>query len=349
MPRSFGELDLIAQIRAAQSRERAGKRQKSGSGLVLGIGDDCAILRPPRGHELLVTTDFSLEGRHFLRAIHPPESIGHRVLARGLSDLAAMGAKPLAAFLSLALPADLVETRTGRNWLTRFFTGFNALAARHSIPLAGGDTSQSPSRRVLADIVLLGSAPAGRALRRSGSFRSARAGDVLYVTGHLGGSAAELAALQSHNKLSTARIAATQADSNPHPHLYPQPRLAVGQTVLRRRLATACIDLSDGLSTDLTHLCQESHLGAEIEAASLPIHPRAAAARDPLALALHGGEDYELLFAASPTAHIPKSIADVRITRIGTLIRNKTIVLIDPQGRRTTLKARGWEHFTPSR
>ena len=346
MPTRFGELDLIAQIRAAQSlRDSTAGRAKS---LVFGIGDDCAILRPPRGHELLVTTDFSLEGRHFLRNLHPPESIGHRVLARGLSDLAAMGAKPLAAFLSLALPVDLVAGRNRRakaNWLARFFAGFNALAVKHSVPLAGGDTSESPSAHILADIVLLGSAPAGRALRRS----SARAGDALYVTGHLGGSAAELAALQKRGKLTSARQPTAQSDPNTHPQLYPQPRLAVGAALLRRRLATACIDLSDGLSTDLANLCQESRLGAQIIVPALPIHPLAARQENPLALALNGGEDYELLFAAPPAARISRSIAGVRITRIGTLTRTKRISLIDQAGKAKPLPARGWEHFAPSR
>jgi thiamine-monophosphate kinase len=326
---------------------RAGKRTRANlrKGLILGIGDDCAILRPPRGHEVLVTTDFSLEGRHFLRSVHPPESVGHRVLARGLSDLAAMGAKPLAAFLSLALPGDLVADRKGRAWLARFFAGFNALAGAHSFPLAGGDTSESPSDHVLADIVLLGSAPAGRALRRS----TACAGDALYVTGHLGGSAAELATLQQRGKPAAVRLAPRQIDPNPRPHLYPQPRSAVGQALLRRGLVTACIDLSDGLSTDLAHLCQEPHLGAEIIAGALPIHPLAATGRDPLALALHGGEDYELLFAAPASTRVPRSIAGVRITRIGTLTRGKAITLLDPQGRRKPLVAAGWEHFSRKR
>ena len=348
MARPFGELALIEQIRAAQPSAR--DRTRNTAGLVLGIGDDCAILRPPRGHEVLVTTDFSLEGRHFLRDLHPPESIGHRVLARGLSDLAAMGATPLAAFLSLALPGDLVSTRTGRTWLARFFAGFNALSREHRVPLAGGDSSQSPSPHVLADIVLLGSAPANRALRRgAGTSRPARAGDALYVTGHLGGSAAELATLRKRRKLATVRTAPRPADANPHPHLYPQPRVAIGQYLLRHKFATACIDLSDGLSTDLNHLCSESHLGAMIDAAALPIHPLAARARDPLALVLHGGEDYELLFSASSSIRIPRSIGGVRITRIGTLTRGQSITLTDANGRRSTLKAQGWQHFAPSR
>jgi thiamine-monophosphate kinase len=345
----FAELALIDQIRATQAARmrRAGKRARANSpaGLILGIGDDCAVLRPPPGHEVLVTTDFTLEGRHFLRKLHPPESVGHRVLACGLSDLAAMGAKPLAGFLSLALSADLVADRKGRDWLARFFAGFNALAHTHSVPLAGGDTSESPSDHILADIVLLGSAPKGRALRRS----TARSGDVLYVTGALGGSAAELASLQQRGKLSTVRLVPSQIDPNLRPHLYPQPRLGVGKALLRRRLATACIDLSDGLSTDLAHLCHESDLGAEIAANALPIHPLAARTADPLLLALHGGEDYELLFAAPPSARIPRSIAGVSIARVGTLTRRKAITLMDAHGQRKPLIAAGWEHFTRAR
>jgi thiamine-monophosphate kinase len=370
----FGELALIEQIRSGQIRAAqtpgAGKRTRPGSNkardLVLGIGDDCAILRPPRGHQVLVTTDLSLEGRHFRRDLHPPESAGHRVLARGLSDLAAMGARPLAAFLSLALPAQMLATRQGREWIARFFAGLNALAAQHSVPLAGGDTSESPMHHghapILADIVLVGSAPAGRALRRSG----ARAGDALYVTGHLGGSAAELALLQqhalSHKELAALRHPSPPADPNPHPQLFPQPRLAVGLALLRRRLATAAIDLSDGLSTDLAHLCSESRLGAEISAAALPIHPLAlqlAAARARVsnsarfANPLHSGEDYELLFAAPPAARMPRSVgagnAGVRITRIGTLTRGKAITLVDSSGQRAPLQPGGWEHFRSKR
>ena len=177
-----GERELIAAIRKrAPADGQAGKRGI----LTLGIGDDCAILRPRRKQEMVVTTDLSLENVHFRREWHPPQSVGHRCLARGLSDLAAMGARPEAAFLSLALPAEL----TGE-WMERFFNGLMALAERCQVPLAGGDTAKAPM--VIADIVLLGSVPKGKALLRSG----ARAGDVLYVTGALGGSAAELLALE---------------------------------------------------------------------------------------------------------------------------------------------------------
>jgi thiamine-monophosphate kinase len=321
-----GELAFIERIRARAAR--------SGGAVALGIGDDCAILRPPPGHEVLVTTDFSLEGRHFRRDWHSARSVGHRTLARGLSDLAAMGARPLAAFLSLALPREMLTEPAGRRWVNQFLDGLLALAAEFRVPLAGGDTSESPSGLVLADIVLVGSAPAGRALRRSG----ARPGDLLYVTGTLGGAAAQLARLtQTGRKL--------RAQSIP-PH-NPMPRVRVGMELLRRKLAVAAIDLSDGLSTDLSHLCTESRVGAELWERALPVSSSAS-----ITQALHGGEDYELLFAARPSTKIPHSIAGVAITPIGVLLPGRGMRLpdrgmrfIDAQGKPRLLKPAGWEHF----
>jgi thiamine-monophosphate kinase len=326
----MGELRIIDRIRARASASNA---------VPLGIGDDCAILKPPPGHELLVTTDFSMEGRHFRRDWHSAESVGHRTLARGLSDLAAMGAKPLAAFLSLALPKSAVRNTL---WLDGFLDGLLALADTCNVPLAGGDTAQSPSDHILADIVLTGSAPTGRALRRSG----ARVGDILYCTGTLGGAAAELAALSA-----SPRKFRSASSAEDHPHLFPQPRLAVGQTLLRRRLATACIDLSDGLSTDLAHLCAASNVVAELDIAQLPLHPLAAALddREQIAAILHGGEDYELLFTAAPSMKIPRSIANVPITRIGRILKpqkNRPQMSILSDGDRFELQPHGWEHLT---
>ncbi len=325
----FSELSIINRIQA---------RTSASSAVRLGIGDDCAILKPPPNHELLVTTDFSLEGRHFRRNWHIPASVGHRTLARGLSDLAAMGAKPLAAFLSLAMPKSLARTP---RWLDSFLDGFLALATEHNVPLAGGDTAQSPSDQILADIVLLGSAPTGRALRRS----TAHPGDLLYVTGALGGAAAELTALSDN-----PRKFRSAASAQSHPHLFPQPRLAVGQALLRRRLATACIDLSDGLSTDLAHLCNASSAAAELDLAALPLHPLAAALDDraQISALLHGGEDYELLFAASPATKIPRSIAGVSITPIGRILKpraNRPQMSILTGTDQFELQPRGWEHF----
>jgi thiamine-monophosphate kinase len=340
-PESMGELALIEQIRRNSARHAT-------KAVTLGIGDDCAVLRPPSGCEVLVTTDFTLEGRHFRRDWHPPESVGHRCLARGLSDLAAMGATPLAAFLSLALPAKLLADAAGRTWIARFFNGFHALGEMHAVPLAGGDTSESPGGNtgpILADIVLVGSAPKGKALRRSGG----RAGDVLYVTGQLGGAAAELAALKTRRRV--VRVATTEG----HPQLFPEPRLDTGEALLRRELATACLDISDGLSTDLAHLCVASGLGAEIEQEALPIHPLASklGSANALQAALHGGEDYELLFAAPASARMPSSLAGVAITRIGTLTRRRAgqplMTLIAPDGKRTPLEPGGWEHFSAAK
>jgi len=330
-----GELALIQHI-----RDRAQARPTSD--LRLGIGDDCAILRSRADEEIVVTTDLSLEGRHFRRDWHPAASIGHRALARGLSDIAAMGARPLAAFLSLALPAEVAGNAP---WIAGFLDGLLSLAKLHRVPLAGGDTSESPDvpdAAVIADIVLLGAAPAGRALRRS----TARPGDLLYCTGALGGASAELAAL-SANPRSFARA----KPDGTHPHLFPQPRLAVGQTLLRKKIATACIDLSDGLSTDLAHLCEASGVAAEIDTNSLPLHPLTAqlVPEARLHAALNGGEDYELLFTARPSTRMPRSIAGVAITRIGRITtrrpRTALMTLIDAEGRRTPLEPHGWEHF----
>ncbi|MEI9977875.1 MAG: thiamine-phosphate kinase [Edaphobacter sp.] len=335
-PKLAGELALIQQIsHDFQSHQKH---------IALGIGDDCAILHPPAASEVLITTDFTLEGRHFRRDLHPPESVGHRCLARGLSDLAAMGATPLAAFLSLALPAAMLAESAGRTWIARFFAGLRALSELHRVPLAGGDTSESPGGRnalILADIILVGHAPKGHALRRSG----ASAGDALYVTGHLGGAAAEFASMLRRKRLATAKT------TEDHPHLFPEPRLDTGEALLRRGIATACIDISDGLSSDLAHLCRASKLSAEIEQAALPIHPLARKSGPDAALndALHGGEDYELLFTAPASRPMPISLAGVRITRIGTLRNRRSkhpmMTLLAPDGTHAELKPGGWEHF----
>jgi thiamine-monophosphate kinase len=335
--RGQGELALLSVIRQ-RAASAASLGQKGG--LRLGIGDDCALLIPRAGQELAVTTDLSIDGQHFRLNWHQPEVIGHRVLARGLSDLAAMGARPVAAFLSLGLPRSLTKAAGRRStWIERFLDGFLALAEAHNTPLAGGDLAESTL--AVADIILVGAVPRGRALLRS----SAKPGDLLYVTGALGGAAAGLARL--------AKLASPAGPNPPRipkklaallaPHLYPQPRIAQGLWLQRRGKATAALDLSDGLSTDLAHLCEESSVVAEIDASALPIHPAAT-----LEQALHGGEDYELLFTASPATRLPCAIAGVPVTRIGRIMRVRagrpTMTLISPQGAKP-LQARGWEHF----
>ncbi|MFZ0632598.1 MAG: thiamine-phosphate kinase [Acidobacteriaceae bacterium] len=330
--RTPGELALIEAVR------RQAARVPGPASLRLGIGDDCAILRPRPGHEICVTTDFTLEGVHFRRDWHPPESVGHRCLARGLSDLAAMGARPIAVFLSIALPERLPS-----RWIEKFLNGFLSLAERHRAPLAGGDTAASATGTIAADIVAMGEVPAGSGLLRSG----ARPGDALYVTGALGGAAAELRRITRNPRRFSRILEATPG----HPHLYPEPRLAVGRRL--RGLAHAAIDISDGLSTDLTHLCEESGVAAVLEEALLPIHPLASENPEALELALHGGEDYELLFTAGLRDRVPRSVAGVPIRRIGVIRKRRPgqplIVLSSPDGSRLPISAAGWQHFARER
>jgi thiamine-monophosphate kinase len=323
-----GELALLRRIRA-----RASSIQNPS--IRLGIGDDCALLRLRAREEFAITTDLSIEGRHFRLDWHPPESVGHRTLARGLSDLAAMGARPVAAFLSLGLSRELtVTSEISTAWVDRFLDGLMALASEHHVPLAGGDLAESPL--AIADIVLTGAVSQGNAMLRSG----ANAGDLIYVTGSLGGAAAELAALAS----SPQDFAASTKSSGTAPHLYPQPRIAQGLWLRKRGLASAAMDLSDGLSTDLAHICEESGVAAEVNAAAIPIGVGAT-----LAHALDGGEDYELLFTAPASAKLPRSVAGVPITAIGRTLpfkKSKPRVTLLIDGKPRPLEARGWEHFS---
>jgi len=310
-----GEKSLIERIR---------RRVRVGASVATGIGDDCAVLRVPAGHQLLVTTDFTLENVHFRREWHPPEVVGWRCLTRGLSDIAAMGGEPRAAFLSLALERGIPQT-----WVNRFLAGLLEAAQEFRVPLAGGDTAQSAGG-IQADIVVVGSVPKGTAALRSG----ARPGDQIYVTGELGGSAAAIARMRE------GKVRAADYER----HFHPVARVDVGRWLRQRGLASAMIDVSDGLSTDLEHICEESGVGAEIEVAAIP---RARVGRPAqqvdLHLALHGGEDYELLFSSA--RKIPSKLAGVHVTRIGQITRKRGVALIEAGGRRRRLLARGWEHF----
>jgi thiamine-monophosphate kinase len=311
----LSERELIRHIR---------RSARVGKSVVTGIGDDCAVLRVPPGHEVLVTTDFTIENVHFRRDWHPPELVGRRCLTRGLSDIAAMGGEPLAAFLSLAVASDVPQ-----KWVNRFLEGLLNLAEEFKVPLAGGDTAQSPGG-IQADIVVVGSVPKGKAVLRSG----AKAGDRIYVTGELGGSAAVLARLAESRPVGAASSR----------HLRPLARVAVGQWLRRRGVASAMIDVSDGLSTDLGHICEESRVGAEIEAEAIPrARVGLGKKRVALELALHGGDDYELLFTSAAT--VPSVVAGVRVTRIGRTTKSAPMRLIEKDGKARPLKPGGWEHF----
>jgi len=292
-------------------------------------------LLPRRGQQtdILVTTDFTLEGIHFRRDWHPAESVGHRCLARGLSDIAAMGGEPAAAFLSLALPRDLPPS-----WVGRFARGLIGLAERYGVTLAGGDTAESPNG-VLADIVLVGTVPKGKSALRS----RAQAGDRIYVSGELGGSAAAVGVMRKEMR--------KKSKWKPNPreylrHFFPEPRVELGRVLRERGLVSAMIDTSDGLSTDLAHICEESGVGAEIAAELIPRASVGKPSRQvDLQLALHGGEDYELLFTASPGKRVPSRIAGVPITHIGHITRGRKLFLRNRDGVGYELQALGWEHF----
>jgi thiamine-monophosphate kinase len=305
--------------------ERIRRLVPPGTGpLIQGIGDDSAVLRVSSRYELLVTTDLYIEDVHFRPQWHPPQSVGHRCLARGLSDIAAMGGEPVACFLSLGLPAKLPQA-----WVDGFLHGLTRLARRFKVQLAGGDVSSA--RNITADIVVIGQVPAGKAVLRSG----AKPGDRIYVTGELGGSAAVVERLYNGKRV---------RPSGSSRHFYPQPRIAVGRWLRRQELATAMIDLSDGLSVDLSHICKESRVAATIRAAAIPVATGAE-----LKLALHGGEDYELLFTASPQGRVPAKIAGVQVTEIGVIDRQKdyraVIHILNENGRTQALLPKGWQHF----
>jgi thiamine-monophosphate kinase len=303
MPPARGEIKILEEIRRRAALPR-------GRGLVLGIGDDCAIYRP-RGspEDLLFTTDLLLEDVHFRRATHPPEAVGHKALARGLSDIAAMGGVPRFCLLSLA-----VDERTGQAWMQRFYNGLLRLSRKAGVSLAGGDLARAD--KIACDIVVCGAVPRDRALRRDG----ARAGDAIYVSGRLGGSALGLAAGKG---AAWAR------------HLRPEPRLTLGVLLRERAGASAAMDLSDGLSMDLHRLALASGLEARIEPP--PRFPGAS-----LEQALDGGEDYELLFTVRPSVRIPPRLGGVALTRIGCLRKGRAgaVYLSDHP-----LPALGYDHF----
>lgn len=297
------EVELIERIRA---RVPPALR----SGLVLGIGDDCAVFRPRGSNEdLLFTTDLLVEDIHFRRDTHRAADIGWKALARGLSDIAAMGGDPRFCLVSLAL-APWNDAR----WVDAFYGGLLELAARENTPLAGGDLGSSA--KTTCDIVVCGAAPRGKWLSRSGS----RAGDNIYVSGRLGGSAAGL-----RKSRGVAR----------RKHLQPQPRLTLGQYLRSRLHATSAMDLSDGLSLDLHRLSKASGLAADIEAP--PIF-RGATLED----ALHGGEDYELLFTAPPRCRVPAVFEGVPLSRIGTMRKGHAG---EVRFNGALLEPRGYDHF----
>ena len=307
----------------------------------LGIGDDAAVIAPRPGTEWVFSCDQFLENVHFLAAAQPPEAIGYKALARATSDLGAMGAKPRFFLMSLSLPAE----RAGA-WLDRMTRGMSRAARQFGLTLAGGDTARSPSRNpfVALNFMVIGEIAAGRAVGRGG----ARPGDALFVSGHLGGSqlGLELILRSIARERRWRRLLA--------PHFYPKPAIELGCWLAARRLASAMMDISDGLSSDLYRLCQASGVGARIDQEKLPGVAVPAELRsrglDAPSLALHGGEDYGLLFTVGKRhlASIPRAFRGQRITRIGEIFAGSGVTLIT-DGAASVLEPQGWDHFRQAR
>ena len=311
-----GEFDLIARIRA---------RVATRADVVLGIGDDAALLAPPPGRQLVVTADTLNDGVHFPRGTSPAD-IGWKALAVNLSDLASMWAEPAWCTLSLSLP------QSDPAWIEGFLDGFLDLAGQHDIALVGGDTTRGP---LSLAVTAMGLVEPGRALRRDG----ARVGDEVWVTGTLGDAAGGLALL----------------DREPVPALRarldrPTPRVAAGRALAG--IATACVDVSDGLLADLGHVCARSHVAARIDVDALPASAalrEAFGEADRIALQASGGDDYELCFTAPADAGADIGAVSaqlgLRITRIGRIVAGEGVHPVDAKSQPWSSPRRGYDHF----
>ena len=329
-----GEASLLRHITGISS----GRTAAPGHGVRLGIGDDAALFAARRGFETVLTCDWFLEGTHFIREKHPADAVGWKCLARAVSDVAAMGGVPRCFLLSLARAG----THTTR-WLDEFLAGLRRAARRFGCVLAGGDTTRR--QEILINVTVVGEVRAGWAVRRTG----ARPGDVVFVSGRLGEAEFGLRLLRSGKGL------ARKNDPLLKKHLYPEPRLELGHWLAEKRLATAMMDLSDGLSTDLPRLCAASGVGVRIEAAKIPAVRlpvrRHSHGLDPLLLALNGGDDYELLFTVprNKARRVPRSFHGVPLTAIGIVTKEATLVLTDGNGKEHPLADGGWDPFRVSR
>ena len=302
----LGESGLIRKI-----------RERFKAPIVVPIGDDAAVFDVPAGQSLVFCSDLLAENTHFIRDLDPPDSIGYKSVAANVSDVGAMGGTPLYFLISLAAPDDLDGA-----WVDSFLDGVALACSDFKLSLIGGDSSSSD--RIFVDVSMIGSVPSGKAIRRSG----ARPGDSIYVSGQLGGSALGLECLRSGDLKNPAA----------RRHLYPEPRHKLGAALLER--AHAMIDISDGLSTDLTHIVEESKVSARIYKDRLPGWPGAGDHH-----ILHGGEEYELIVAS------PHDLAEVRMNvplrRIGEIIGSgveNQVFLIDGT-QESVLRPQGWQHF----
>lgn len=293
------------------------------------MGDDAALWHPSKGFETICTCDWFLEGSHFWRDKHPADAVGWKCLARATSDIAAMGGIPRIFLFSVALP----QSHTGI-WFDEFLKGLRRASRSLDCQLVGGDTTRN--EKILINITVIGEVKTGTAVLRA----RAKSGDILYVSGTLGEAEAGLQEIRKRRSLPKALTPTLKK------HLYPEPRLELGQWLRKNGLATAMMDISDGLSTDLTRLCAASGTGARVDAGSLPM-VRGVSSQAAEKLALHGGDDYELLFTVprKRSQSIPKHRGKVRLTAIGEIIEAKTINLVDQDGDERRLSCKGWDPF----
>jgi thiamine-monophosphate kinase len=334
------EFDFIAYIRG-----RAAQAESPSPSVIAGIGDDAAVIPQNSGNETVITSDLLVEEIDFLRKTTTPKSLGHKSLGISLSDIAAMGARPRWALTSIGVPLEIWNS----SFVDEFYEGFLALADKYGVALIGGDVSRTPDKIVI-DSIVVGECASNRAVCRS----NAKPGDRLFVTGTLGGASSGLRLIERGARLENVG----RADDSQllHElllrHLAPEPRVGWGLVLGQEQLATAMIDLSDGLSSDLTHLCRESNVGALVYSDRIPVDPSVSElcgrrALDPLMLALHGGEDFELLFTASPSqvAKLPKKVDGIGITEIGEIKSAQEGIRLCEGQRVWDLKPEGWRHF----
>jgi len=304
------------------------------------IGDDCAVLPKNSKTDLVITTDLLVEDVDFKIEWSKPEFIGHKSLAVSLSDVAAMGAKPVWAMLSIGIPPEIWKT----DFVEKFYKGWFSLANQFNVELVGGDVSKTPDKIVI-DSIVAGEVKRGKAVLRSG----AKAGDLIFVTGKLGGAAGGLNLLESGIRYDSKDKAWRK--NLLLKQLQPFPKISDGEFLRENNLATSMIDLSDGFSGDLAHICRASQVGAKIYADKIPFHknlyPVANSGAEKLDLALHGGEDFELLFTVNPKKYFPaeNEFKNRRFFQAGEITANVEIIELISGGKSKILQPKSFRHF----
>lgn len=300
------------------------------------IGDDCAVLPKDSKTDLVITADLLVENIDFRLKWTKPEFLGHKSLAVSLSDIAAMGAKPVWSMVSIGIPKKIWQT----DFVEEFYEGYMNLARKFNVELIGGDVSKTPDK-VIIDSICVGEVKKGKAVMRSG----AKAGDLIYVTGTLGGASLALKMLENGENFEKS-----QHKNLLLRQLAPNPQTEVGKIIGAKNLATSMIDLSDGLSSDLHHICEASRVGAKIFSDKIPIESKILDLNvkfSALELTLSGGEDFQLLFTVDPKKNfqLEREMKNKPLSGIGEITANTAIIELITDGKLTVLKPKGFRHF----